>query len=83
MIADNNKKDSNVVIKVISRKDIINFNKVLLEIGFLKYLTKYVSSKKYIYLCYSVKITDDYLIIIQEEPKGITLRNFIEKIMKL
>ncbi len=80
---NNNKKDLNVVIKVISRKDINNFNKVLLEIGFLKYLTKYVSSKKYIYLCYNVKITQDYLIIIQEAPKGITLRNFIEKIMKL
>lgn len=80
---NNNKKDLNVIVKVISRKDINNFNKVLLEIGFLKYLTRYVSSKKYINLCYSVKITDDYLIIIQEAPKGITLRKFIEKIMKL
>jgi serine/threonine protein kinase len=82
-IFNNNKKDLNVIVKVISRKDIDNFNKILLEIGFLKYLTKYVSSKKYIYLCHNVKITPEYIIIIQEAPKGITLRKFIEKIMSL
>lgn len=85
-ILNNNKindNDNKIIIKVIPRKDLSNFKKLLLEIGFLKYLSKYVSSKKYIYLCYSAKLTDDYLIVVQEAPKGITLTEFIKLIMNL
>jgi serine/threonine protein kinase len=82
-IYNNNKRNLNVLVKVIPRKDTPNFNQLLLEIGFIKYLSKFVSSKKYISICYNVKLTNDYLIIIQELPIGITLKNFVIKIMDL
>lgn len=82
-IYNNNKRNLNVLVKVIPRKDTPNFSQLLLEIGFIKYLSKFVSSKKYISLCYNVKLTKDYLIIIQELPIGITLKQFIIKIMNL
>ncbi len=80
-VYNNNKKNLNVLIKIIPRKDTDNFNQLLLEIGFIKYLSKFVSSKKYISICYNVKLTSDYLIIVQELPVGISLKKFITQIM--
>ncbi len=74
-------KSEEVIVKVISRNDVKNFNKLLFEIGFIKYLSKFKSSKKYICLCYSVKLTDKFLIIIQEKPPGIPLSEFIKQII--
>ncbi len=70
-----------VIIKVIHRNDVENFNKILFEIGFIKYLSKFKSSKKYICLCYSVKLTSKYLVVIQEKPQGMPLSEFIKVIM--
>jgi serine/threonine protein kinase len=82
-VKDLNNNTKTVIVKVIPRKDLQNFRKLLFEIGFLKYLSKYVSSKRYICLCYSVKLTDDYLIIVQEANKGLNLYKFIESILNL
>ncbi len=82
-IYNNNKRNLNVLVKVIPRKDTPNFNQLLLEIGFIKYLSKFVSSKKYISICYNVKLTKDYLIIVQELPIGMTLKKFISQIKDL
>jgi serine/threonine protein kinase len=71
-----------VMIKVIQRSNSSNFKNILMEVGFLKYLSKYVSSKKYIHLCYNAKLTKEFLIIVQETPTGITLTEFIKEIMK-
>lgn len=76
---DNNKK---VIIKVIQRTNNNNFKNILMEVGFLKYLSKYSSSKKYIHLCYNAKLTKEFLIIVQEAPIGITLTEFIKEIIK-
>jgi serine/threonine protein kinase len=82
-IYNNNKKNLTVIVKFISVKDTPNFNQLLLEIGFIKYLSKFVSSKKYISICYNVKLTNDYLIIVQELPIGISLKQFISHVMGL
>ena len=74
-------KNLSVIIKAIPRNDLKYFTKLLLEIGFLKYLSKFVSSKKYICLCYSIKLTATHLIIVQEMPQGITLTRFVEQIL--
>lgn len=76
---NNNKK---VIIKVIQRTGNRNFQNVLMEVGFLKYLSKYASSKKYINVCYNAKLTKEFLILVQEAPIGITLNDFIKEIMK-
>jgi serine/threonine protein kinase len=73
-------KNLSVIVKAIPRKDLKYFSKLLLEIGFLKYLSKFVSSKKYICLYYSIKLTPEYLIIVQEMPSGITLTQFVQQI---
>lgn len=82
-IYNNNKTNLTVLVKFIPRKDTPNFNQLLLEIGFIKYLSKFVSSKKYISVCYNVKLTKDYLIIVQELPIGMTLKKFISQIIGL
>ena len=81
ILNNNNTTTKPVIIKIIPRTDIKNLKKILVENGFLKYLSKYVSSKKFIALCHSIKLTDDYLIIVQEYPSGQTLREFIKEIM--
>jgi serine/threonine protein kinase len=80
-VLNNNNKEKSVMVKMIPRKHINNFKNTLIENGFLKYLSKYVSSKQFISLCHSIKLTDDYLIIVQEYPSGQTLREFIKEIM--
>ena len=68
---------------MISRKDIVNFEQVLIEVGFLRYLSKFKTSLEYINLCYNIKLTDDYLIVILERPKGVTLKYFLNDIKNL
>jgi serine/threonine protein kinase len=74
---NNNSNMLDVIVKMISRKDTPNFEQILIEIGFLRYLSKFKSSLQYINICYGVKLTDDYLIVILERPLGVTLKEFL------
>ena len=72
-----------VIVKIIPRKEINNLNEMIIELGFLRYLSKYKSSQKYIQSCYLLKITKDYLIVVLEKPRGITLKNYLDNIIGL
>ena len=80
---NNNSKTFEVIVKMISKKDVKNFEEVLIEVGFLKYLSKFKTSSKYVSICYDIKLTKDYLIVILERPKGITLKQFLRLIKSL
>jgi serine/threonine protein kinase len=77
---NNNTKVLDVIVKMISRKDIKYLEQVLIEVGFLKYLSKFKTSIQYITLCYGIKITPKHLIIILERPKGITLTQLMNTV---
>ena len=76
---NNNSKILNVIVKMISRKDIKQLEQVLVEVGFLKYLSSYKSSIKFINVCYNIKLTPEYLILILEKPQGVPLSQFINQ----
>jgi len=72
--------DKNVQVKVVSRKNLKDFNQILIEIGFIKYLSQYVSSQKYIYGCRVMKLTDDYLYLVMDKPTGQTLNDLFKNL---
>jgi serine/threonine protein kinase len=77
-VYNNNSKMTNVIIKMIPRKDIKYIDQMLIEIGFLKYLSGFKTSLQYINVCYSIKLSSEYLIIVLEKPNGRTLKDIIE-----
>ena len=54
-VYNNNSKSLDVIVKMVSRKDTPNFNQVLIEVGFLRYLSKFKTSLQYINICYDIK----------------------------
>ncbi len=73
----------NVTIKIIPIKDHKKLEQMIIEMGFLQYLSKFKTSKKYINLCHNIKLTSTDLIVILEKPKGVTLKEFIKNINNL
>lgn len=76
---NNNSKILNVLVKMISRNDIKQLEQVLIEVGFLKYLSGYKTSLKFINICYNIKLTPQYLILILEKPQGVPLSYFMNQ----
>ena len=77
-IFNNNSKMTNVIIKMIPRKDIKYIEQILIEIGFLKYLSGFKTSLKYINVCYSIKLSSEYLIVVLQKPSGRTLNDILK-----
>jgi serine/threonine protein kinase len=73
----------NVIVKIIPIKDHKKLEQMIIEMGFLQYLSKFKTSKKYINLCHNIKLTSSDLIVILEKPKGVTLKQFIQNIHNL
>jgi serine/threonine protein kinase len=82
-IYNNNSLSENVIIKIIPIKDHKKLEQMIIEVGFLQYLSKFKTSKKYINLCHSIKLTSTQLIVVLEKPKGVTLKQFIQNIHNL
>lgn len=72
-----------VLLKVISKKNLKNFNQVMIEVGFIKYLSQYISSQKHIYRCLNLKLTDDFLYVVLEKPRGIPLQKLFQKPLEI
>jgi serine/threonine protein kinase len=71
---------NDVLLKIISRKQLDNFNHLLVEINFIRYLSQFVSSQKHIYRCINLKLTNDYLYLLLEKPQGQTLASFYKNL---
>jgi serine/threonine protein kinase len=69
-----------VLLKIISRQHLDNFNHLLLEINFIRYLSQFISSQKHIYRCIKFKLTPDFLYLLMEKPNGQTLASFYKNL---
>lgn len=72
--------NNDVLLKIVSKNKLKNFNQILIEIGFVKYLSQYISSQKYIYGCKQMKLTEDKLYLIMDKPQGQTLNNLFKNL---
>uniref|UniRef100_A0A6C0E7Y5 Protein kinase domain-containing protein n=1 Tax=viral metagenome TaxID=1070528 RepID=A0A6C0E7Y5_9ZZZZ len=76
-------QNKDVLLKIISKKNIENFNNLLVEINFIRYLSKFTSSQKHIYRCINFKLTQDYLYLLLEKPNGQTLASFYKNLPEM
>ena len=70
--------DKHYVIKVIDKNDTRNTDLIVAELGFLKLLSKYKTSKKYINPCYDFGISQNKVFAIFQALEGNNLRKIIK-----
>jgi len=68
------------IIKVIDKNDAHNTDLIITELGFLKLLNKYQTSKKYINPCYDFGISNNSIFAIFLDREGNNLRKIMETI---
>ena len=72
--------DKSYIIKVIDKNDTANVNLIIAELGFLKLLNKYKTSKKYINPCYDFGISQNKIFAIFKALEGDNLKKIISSI---